>query len=127
MTTSRLAETTAIRHCHLCLVEVPACDNYCRRCGTHQQRSPTGPAKWQEEETKRVLEIETTYQSLSSPVVNLLAQTVTARASALRGNPTGTRMVAVLAALPIWLLIILLSPLDAYAAAKAVSKQMDYQ
>ena len=127
MTTSRLAATTAIRHCHLCLVEVPACDNYCRRCGTHQQRRPTGPAKWQEDETKRVLEIEATYQSLSSPVVNLLAQMVKARTSVLRGNSTGTRMVTALAALPIWLLIILLSPLDAYAAAKAVSKQLDYQ
>src|SRR5690348_13261909 len=99
MTTSRLAEITAIRHCHLCLVEVPACDNYCRRCGTHQQRGSTGAAKWQEDETKRVLEIEATYQSLSSPIVNLLAEMVTARTSVLRGNPTGTRMVAALAAL----------------------------
>jgi hypothetical protein len=42
----------------------------------------------------------------------------------LRLNRFGVLMIAVLIAIPMWLLIILLSPLDAYAAAKAASSQM---
>jgi hypothetical protein len=33
------------------------------------------------------------------------------------------RLVSMLIAVPLWLMIVLLSPLDAYAAAKAIAKQ----
>jgi hypothetical protein len=33
------------------------------------------------------------------------------------------RVVSMLIAVPLWLMIVLLSPLDAYVAAKAVAKQ----
>jgi hypothetical protein len=38
-------------------------------------------------------------------------------------NRRATRLVSILIAVPLWLMIVLLSPLDAYAAAKAIAKQ----
>jgi hypothetical protein len=39
-------------------------------------------------------------------------------------GPLIKRMVLALISIPIWLIIVLLSPLDAYAAARAISRQM---
>jgi len=122
MTTMRLIATAALKRCHSCLADVPARDIYCRKCGTplrtdaiteptlHDCRSQCEPSD------------EGSYQSLSSPLVNRLSQTLATRSAALCVKPSSERMVAALITIPIWLLIIVLSPLDAYAAARAGGK-----
>ena len=123
MTTMRLIGTAALKRCHSCLADVPARDIYCRKCGTLQRADAITEPTLHDSRTPRVRDDARIYQSLSEPLVNRLTQTVATRSSALRGNPSGERMVAALITIPIWLLIIMLSPLDAYAAARAVAKQ----
>lgn len=123
MTTPDKTETVALKLCHSCAAEVPASDIYCRKCGVHQRAGAATGENWNESKTKRLQQGEAGYQTISSPLVNQLTQAVAVKASTLNGNRFGVRLVATLITIPIWLLIILLSPLDAYAAAKAVSSQ----
>jgi hypothetical protein len=57
---------------------------------------------------------------VSAPLVKL----VTAELPALDGTGWARRFTLVLISLPIWLMMILLSPFDAYAATKAIAQRM---
>jgi len=63
-------------------------------------------------------------QTLSGLLVSSLTQIVAVKTMPLRYGRLGSRVIAGVVAIPIWLLIILLSPLDAYTAAKAASSQL---
>ena len=146
MITQRLIEAAAKR-CHNCLSKLQTSDNFCRSCGISQTTVtviPDSNESWRHCETT-VLKIEDeseineslssslddtlmqteTYESLSSPLVKTLTQNVATRTSSLHSNRFGVSIVAVLIAIPIWLLIILLSPIDAYTAIRAVAGQMN--
>jgi hypothetical protein len=123
MTTPDKTATVALTLCHSCIAEVPASDIYCRKCGVRQRAGAVTGENWNESKTKHLQQGESGYQTISSPLVNQLTQAVAVKASTLNGNRFGIRLVAALVTIPIWLLIILLSPLDAYTAAKAVSSQ----
>ncbi len=146
MVTQRLIETAAKR-CHNCLSELQTSDNFCRSCGISQTTGAVTPEtdeSWRHCETTVLnnddeIEISEslssslddtliqteTYQSVSSPLVKTLTQNVATRTSSLHSNRFGVSIVAVLIAIPIWLLIILLSPIDAYTAIRAVANQMN--
>ena len=146
MVTQRLIEADAKR-CHSCLSGLQTSDNFCRSCGISQVTDAVTPDTdegWRHCETT-VLKIEDeseideslssslddtliqteTYESLSSPLVKTLTQNIATRTSSLRSNRFGASIVAVLIAIPIWLLIILLSPVDAYTAIRAIASQMN--
>ena len=141
MVTQRLIEADAKR-CHNCSSGLQTSDNFCRSCGTSQM-TPETVESWRHTETTVLnydVQSETgespssslddtliqteTYESLSSPLVKTLTQNIATRTSSLRPNRFGTSLIAVLIAIPIWLLIILLSPIDAYTAIRAVASQM---
>jgi hypothetical protein len=63
------------------------------------------------------------YHRVSGPLVSAILSGVSDRAGETYG-PLIKRMVLALISIPIWLIIVLLSPLDAYAAARAISRQM---
>ena len=129
MVTQRLIEADAKR-CHSCSSELQTSDNFCRSCGISQTTGAVileNDEGWRHCETtvlKNDDELETD-ESLSSPLVKTLTQNIATRTSSLRSNRFGTSIVAVLIAIPIWLLIILLSPIDAYTAIRAVASQMN--
>jgi hypothetical protein len=129
MITQRLIEAVAKR-CHNCSSELQTSDNFCRSCGTSRKTgalAPESDESWRDSVTTVLNnEDETkTYQSLSSPLVKSLTQNVAIRTSPLSGNRFAVCVVAVLIAVPIWLLILLLSPLDAYTAIRSVSSQVN--
>jgi hypothetical protein len=53
-----------------------------------------------------------------------LAAGVSAGTLSRRASPAAQKMIRALISIPIWLIIILLSPLDAYATAKTVTRQI---
>lgn len=141
MVTKRLIEANAER-CHNCSSERQTSDNFCRSCGISQTASDRDES-WRHSVTtvlKTDDEIENaqslsdslddtlrqpeSYQSLSSPLVKSSTKNVATRTSSLHSNRFGVSIIAVLIAIPIWMLIILLSPLDAYTAIRAVANQM---
>jgi hypothetical protein len=142
MVTKRLIEADAKR-CHNCSNERQTSDSFCRSCGISQTMSDQDES-WRHSVTT-VLETDDgiensqslsgslddtliqpgSYQSLSSPLVKSLTKNVATRTSSLHSNRFGVSIVAVLIAIPIWMLIILLSPLDAYTAIRAIASQMN--
>jgi hypothetical protein len=60
---------------------------------------------------------------VSGSLIGALTNGVSASATDYPLNRGVRRVIAVLISIPIWLIIILLSPLDAYTAAKAVTNQ----
>lgn len=128
MMTSDLRETVTIKQCDHCAAEMPASDNFCRWCGIRQEAATVTAAHrmHRSEFATQIMRSDAgDYQTLSSLLVNTLAQSVAVKTTPLRSNRLGSGVVATLVAIPIWLLIILLSPLDAYAAARGASSQMN--
>jgi hypothetical protein len=66
-------------------------------------------------------------QSLAGGVINTLKLSVAVKTGPLHLNRFGVLAIAVLISIPMWLLIVLLSPLQAFIAAKAASSQMSIQ
>lgn len=127
MISRHLMEATEIKQCHSCANELPASDNFCRRCGILQRANSLPPFNntgWAERETRVLWGEEDANQMLSGPLVNALTRGIAEKTAPVHLNPFGARLVVAIVAVPIWLLIILLSPLDAYTAARASTSRM---
>lgn len=130
---SHQMKTEAVKQCFSCATGLPALDRFCRSCGISQpERAITAASKpnWSECTTKAVSlpgGDSQASQTLSSLLVNSLAQSVAVKTTPLHCGRLGIRVIGGLVVIPIWLLIILLSPFDAYAAAKAASSQLSYE
>lgn len=121
-------ESVTSNRCGDCNRPALAADNFCRWCGFNFSESPTlspeiaaslihkTTALGNEEESRR---------SVSARSLNTLQQGVAATTGPLRLNRFGALVIAVLIAIPMWLLIILLSPFDAYVSARTAFSQMD--
>lgn len=114
------AETAALRNCHECGQELRQRDRYCRRCGVRQS-DHTVALETEPLTTGKLAPSAPVYRSFSSSLVNAVTTGVTASATARLNNPIAKSLVFALIALPIWLLIVLLSPLDAWAATRAAA------
>jgi len=134
-------DTVAVKLCTACGGGLLERDRFCRWCGVGQQNNVSGLG---EERLKRVAtapgnNISTTLHTTSSleaarlkagfyrPVSGPLVSAMLAGVSTGHTRPFYSRLlrraVFVLASIPIWLLIVLLSPIDAYAAAREISKE----
>ncbi len=130
MTCARMAKTIVIRQCDSCNRQMSATDNFCRLCGAHQSDKPVtainnpGGSDFETRTLQSDLQI---HQSLSGLLLNALNRDVASKTASLRLNRFGGIALALLVAVPMWLLIILLSPLDAYMSARTASRQIDIQ
>ena len=125
------ARTVAMKACRDCSRQLLESDRFCRWCG-QSQPSPgniPGPsvelavaAKYSTsllEDPRRNL-----YHRVSGPLVSAAVAGVSrGDLSELSSGGWMRRMILALIAVPIWLMIVLLSPLDAYAAAKNLVRQ----
>ena len=127
MSSSFQAKTVAIRHCSSCDRESTAQDNFCRWCGTSQG---DGPGAMEPEiddsnnQTTLLGKGECFYESLAGPSLESLTRVVKAKTGPLHLNRFGMLVLSVLIAVPMWLLIVLLSPIDAFLSARAASSQI---
>jgi ribosomal protein L40E len=118
-------KTEAVKRCHRCDALVPGSHNFCRSCGISQFA--------QEEANNRSGNVIATpnglqtSQLLSEVLVRSLTKSLSIKTVPFRTSRLGTNVVAALTIIPIWLLIVLLSPLDAYASARAASSQLNYE
>jgi hypothetical protein len=64
------------------------------------------------------------YHPVSGPLVKALAAGVPTRTSLSTTGGVTKRMLLALMTIPIWVMIILLSPLDAYASAKIIGQRV---
>jgi hypothetical protein len=125
-----------LERCAHCLAAVYEHDHFCRQCGVVlEARSPRINTDEMSERPTSELALPVTKYATAPlmpmdarrPVSGSLLKLVTAETTgaALQcDNPFLRRVMMALISLPIWLMIILLSPFDAYIATKAVGARM---
>ena len=117
-------ETTALNQCPGCGAEPLMRDKFCRRCGTRRLNSyatSTDLAGTRVFETKPLQSGEQRCQSFSGQLIHVVAQTMSTRTAARNQSRGVQRLICTLIAIPIWMLIVMLSPLDAIVAAKSAA------
>ncbi len=129
--------TVALKTCSACGREMIYDDRFCRRCGASQGNGRASrmadPAPTQASRSAcslpmvaapmtSGLPLNSSPRLVSGSLVTAIAGAVSVRAAVSINSRVGQRLIFGLISLPIWLLIILLSPLDAYLAAKAVCR-----
>lgn len=132
------AETTGFKHCQACGAAQNERDKFCRRCGVSQSRRIestnciTGNVVCDVAErsdrsgceTRPLSASGSLRKSFSDPLVNSVTRKLSEQTTPLRANRWAMLLISVLVAAPLWLMIVLLSPLDAYVAAKDLAKRV---
>jgi hypothetical protein len=131
-------QTSVIKVCGACGLDLLGRDKFCRHCGIKQPAAdgittrvvalsgvatsnlvfPPPAAR-----TSPLSEADN-YHKVSGPLMGAVAMRIASHAS---GKPHGRfarRALSALISVTVWLMIVLLSPLDAYFAAKDVSSQV---
>jgi hypothetical protein len=131
------AETTDLKHCQACSAAQITRDKFCRRCGARQchpvdafNSTDSGVASDIVEGHDRSGSVtaslpasETLRRSYSGRLVGVVIRELSVQTSSVRASRWMTVLICMLVATPLWLMIVLLSPLDAYVAAKDLAKQ----
>jgi hypothetical protein len=137
MNSLEITETIGLNQCRVCGAEQINFDKFCRRCGA-KQSSPidqstnlaSGITAGCINNTTSGFETRTFHvnltkrRSCSDQLVSIVTQELSERTSSIRANRWIMHLISVLVTAPLWLMIILLSPLDAYLAAKNIAKQV---
>ena len=129
------AVTVPVKACAACGGQLLASDRFCRWCGDAQADAASGvlavavhPASDQLAAPRYTTTLlvgakSNLYHRVSGPLVNAVVASVASGELGEQGRWVRRAMLALIS-LPIWLMIILLSPLDALAAAKNVLREM---
>jgi len=120
-------KTVAIKLCHRCGSGLLEFDRFCRRCGIHQRDEHTlaimpEPSAYKTSMLATCTEGDV-YRRVSAPLVNLVVSGALAGHSIETKSVVLKRVILALISIPVWLMIVLLSPLDAYAAVRNLARQ----
>jgi hypothetical protein len=132
------AETTDFRRCQACGAAQRDHDNFCRHCGVSQSLrfeplncmtggvadSVVSGADTSGRETALLISGGTLRRSYSGKLVGIVTHELSEHTSSFRANRWAMLLISLLVAAPLWLMIVLLSPLDANVAAKDLAKQV---
>jgi hypothetical protein len=135
MNESDQTTTVATAPCRSCGIGLIEGSRFCRSCGAAQIHSlPGNPrtiALFDSIEPEPPGHYATTrlsqqklYHPVSGPLVNAVVAGVPANIPRTPAGGLSKRILLALMALPIWVMIILLSPLDAYASAKIIGNRI---
>ena len=128
MFTPEMTETVGLTQCRTCGAELLESDKFCRRCGVNQSLCTTpltvvaGNSGRFKYETRPLPGGANRGGSFSGTLVNFVTQSVSERTSGCGANRWTMRLVGALVMAPLWVMIVMLAPLDAYVAAKAIAK-----
>ena len=132
------ARTVAIKACSECNSGLLDRDKFCRWCGVRQpgfESSAINRSETAMNEGLISLPLGATvaitagqrgdvYRRVSGPLVNAVVSGALPAPSPEIHSAFLNRVVLALISVPIWLIIVLLSPLDAYAAVKNLARQV---
>lgn len=128
MFASEKTEMVGLKQCHTCGAELLKREKFCRWCGVGQclrtaSSTPvTGRTNRPEFRVGLLPGGKNRDGSVSGAQVNVAAQSVSKEISLFCASHWMLHLVGILVALPLWLMIALLSPLAAYATAKAPAR-----
>lgn len=120
-------KTVGIKQCGACGSGLLEPDKFCRRCGVHQPEQDTvaillEPSSYKTSALMTGERVEV-YRRVSAPLVNAVLSGALAGHSIDNESPVLKRVILALISIPVWLIIVLLSPLDAYAAVRNLARQ----
>jgi hypothetical protein len=133
------ARTVAVKACTHCDSGLLERDKFCRWCGARQpglessgtiqvQDLPAGGGACSAPQCATVAIAAgartDVYRRISGPLVNAVVSGALSVPSTENQSAFIKRVILALISIPIWLIIILLSPLDAYAAVKNLARQV---
>lgn len=127
------AKTVALKACTACSSGLLEYDKFCRWCGARQREEGFTPDAITEASchsslcTTRALAGGTraeVYHRISGPLVNAVATGALVGPATDNQSAFVKQMILALISIPIWLIIVLLSPLDAYAAVRNLARQV---
>ena len=133
------AKTVALKACSACSSGLLDYDKFCRWCSARQpgphvlelrqtSELPTGAVACNSTLCATVALAGNTrtdvYRRISGPLVKAVASGALVGPSAENQSRFVKRVILALISIPIWLIIVLLSPLDAYAAVKNLARQV---
>ena len=134
MSEPNLTTTVEITPCRSCGAGLIARSNFCRSCGAPQTRAPVTffdraiPVGSCEPEPRGYsttrLAGHKLYHPVSGPLVSAVATGVPASIPRSSATVLSKRILLALMAIPIWVMIILMSPLDAYASARIIGSRI---
>ena len=130
LTQQQPTEVIAVQQCSACATGFLKHDRFCRRCGVRQPEGnapSTDPNRFWARETQLLADRTEELQSYSAQLIRIVTQNLSIRVSRQNTSRGFRRLICTLITLPIWMLIVLLSPLDAYTAAKAAAGDMSYR
>jgi hypothetical protein len=104
------------------LADARELDKFCRRCGGRLSNPWENDCGHFAKSGFNTYQLERgVYQSISGMLIAAVAKGISHNTEQLH-NRLAKWLISALVSLPIWLLIVLLSPFDAYAVARAISK-----
>ena len=128
-------KTAAIKACESCAVGILDRDKFCRWCGALQgamtaslsAAADSRPITLREPShylTTELAQLASTssLHRVSGPLVNAVVASLSTGPALRPRAPLFARAITALLSFPLWLIIVFLSPLDAYAAAKNLSR-----
>jgi hypothetical protein len=126
MSSPSQTEKVVSKQCRNCNGQLPGRDNFCRWLS--EGSGPTvAMTDWFDQETTLLQNDQKISESLSSLLINTMKQNMALKTGTLKLNRFGVLAIAAIICIPMWLLIILMSPLYAFMAAKSASTQMSIQ
>ena len=126
LTEQQPTEIIATQECRACAARfLKQHDKFCRRCGVRHPEGNTGTTDlngFSAHETQLLTDRTEELQTYSAQMIRIVTQNVSMKVSKQKTGRGFRRLICTLITLPIWMLIVLLSPLDAYTAAKAAAE-----
>jgi hypothetical protein len=118
-------DTKDLRLCDVCRAEPHERDKFCRRCGARLVASGVTQSAVAASSSARATSSfpQDMYLMFSGRLLAAVVTGISPRISPLH-NRLFKWLISALLSIPILLIIVLLSPLDAYATAKTISKQI---
>jgi hypothetical protein len=131
------ARTVAVKACPDCAAGLLDRDKFCRWCGALQPGSEKCETNYKAAPTEpcETVAVPATaglmsnirgdvYRKISGPLVSAVVTGALPSTLPDHQSPFVQRITLALISIPIWLMIVLLSPLDAYAAVKNLARQV---
>jgi hypothetical protein len=116
-------DTVIVKACCSCGTGLLEFDKFCRRCGERQptDRLTTVVSRETPDSPDNGREV---YRPISGPLVKAVVDTVSLQTTSPLYGQVMRRGILVLISIPIWIMILLLSPIDAYVAARGFSRAL---
>jgi hypothetical protein len=123
-------KTVPLRECGVCGAGVYLSDTFCRWCGAlqtrsleiHRQLRSLGHSVFE-----HPCAFTDIYHPVSGPLVEVLIDGLSANLTTRASASFARKLIQVLFSIPIWLAIILLSPIDAFYSARTIYGRLEHR